>query len=60
MGSVVLFGMIPPVRVILSNPWMEPFESFGYICDWRNRLESSLKDYVMQIFHKRNSLLLDE
>lgn len=50
VGVVTLYGSTPSYQVILSNQWTEPFETCGYVCDWRKRKESSLVEYINQNF----------
>ena len=46
-GAINLFGDTNGTVIIkLSTNWTELFNTTGYICDWKNRMEYTLEEYL--------------
>ncbi len=46
LAVVNLYGNNGSVMIILCDNWTDSFESCGYVCDWQNKKESSLEEYI--------------
>ena len=57
-GLVFLYGATSPIIVILSLNYDGNITD-GYICDWKNKKEGPLLNFVSEFCNVKNKLLLD-
>lgn len=51
IGVVNLYGRKgASVMIRLSTSWIEPFDATGYICDWKNKKEQTIEEYIKDNF----------
>ena len=49
-GIVILYGGSSSVMVKLAGNWKECFESCGFICDWMNKEEFLLEEFILRCY----------
>lgn len=57
-GLIFLYGDNHPITVLLSRDYDGNVVD-GYICDWKNKKEGKLLDFVKEFCTSKNQLLLD-